>query len=763
MTDTIVNSAQNMQLIRACIDEKRYAEAERAITGAIQNATDEPSLLFAALAEIRNTQQDFDAAGEFAQKALEKEPESVEGKFQLANACFGRYEIDKAEALFTEIETEKNKDPKYLLQLGRLCLHRHDTEKALQYAGLAAQLQPAAVAPNTLKAEILLAEGKTGQAVAAAKKAKQLDRVDPDAWRLLIRATLLSGDRKAFDKVLQSANKAIPGSPVIDTTVADYLAAHKSYDDAEIALVKVLQCHPDYAPAYQVLSRLYVETGQPDKAVDAAYKALGFAPYSLESWKRAGIALSRNDEHTLAIGWLHKALLADPEDLQLAAELAYTLHMLREIDAADDLYRQILAEQPDNPVTKHAYALLLIDMERIGEATEMLRHAHDLDPDNAVIYQCLANTLANEGDLQGAREIYRDLMRRRPEIGESFQCYTKITGMEDDEEVTAQIQRQLESTREVGQRELLNYALAKIYEDKRDFTTAFSHLHAACSLHKERYGYNSDTQMRLFKFEQTTFTKELIAQLQCCGSDSQRPVFVLGMPRSGTTLVESVLAAHPIIVGGGELRFMDSVLRNHAAMVDGGKISSLLKLTCEQLPELAEIYLLLTSSFGAEGQLVVDKMPGNFFHIGLIVLMFPNAKIIHVKRNPMATCLSCYKQRFIEGHAYSYDLEDLGRYYLAYLDLMAHWRQVLPEGRMLEVEYEALTSDFEPQARRLIDYCGLEWDDACLKFHENKRAVRTASLAQVRKPIYTDSVSFWKNYEQQLRPLYDILHEGGAV
>jgi hypothetical protein len=207
---------------------------------------------------------------------------------------------------------------------------------------------------------------------------------------------------------------------------------------------------------------------------------------------------------------------------------------------------------------------------------------------------------------------------------------------------------------------------------------------------------------------------------------------------------------------------MDAVLRDHAAVTEGGKISSLAQLTCQHLPEMADTYLSLIAPIGREDQRVVDKMPTNFFYIGLIVLMFPNARIIHVKRHPMATCLSCYKQQFTEGHNYSYDLEDLGRHYLAYLDLMEHWRQVLP-GRVFEVEYEALTSDFEPQARRLIDYCGLEWDDACLKFHENKRAVRTASLAQVRKPIYTSSVSFWQNYERQLKPLYDILHEGGAV
>ncbi len=763
VADQTASNLESMRKVREGIAEKRYAEAEQAITDALHNSSAAPAFLYVALAEIRNAQQDFDAAEEFAQKALAKDQACFDAKFQLANAFFGRYEVDKAEALFAEIEDDKKDDPSYLLQLGRLYLHKRDTKQALDYANRSAQLKPDVAAPHVLKAEALLSEEKIKQAVAAAKKAKQVERADSDAWRLLIQATLLSGDRKAFDKILQSASKALPGSPVIDTTIAEYLATNKSYEDAEIALLKVLKNHPDYAPAYQVLSRVYVETGRSEQAVDAAYKALGFAPYSLTGWKQMGVALSRNEEYTLAVGWLHKALLADPEDLQLAAELAYALYQLHEFDAANDLYRQILAEQPDNATFLHAYGLLLIEMERNSEAVKTLKRAHALDGDNVIIQLTLATALADGNDFAAARNIYLDLMRRKPEVNESFLYYTAITKMAEDEEITAEIEQKLSGMVDPRQQEMLHYALAKIYEDKREFEVSFSHLRTACSLHKERCGYKKDAYQSLFKYIKTVFTKEFIERFTDCGSDSRRPVFVLGMPRSGTTLVEQVLASHPAIEGGGELRFIDAVLGNHAAMTEGGKVRSLSQLACEHLPELANTYLSLIAPMAPEEQMVVDKMPTNFFYIGFIVLMFPNARIIHVNRNPMATCLSCYKQQFTEGHAYSYDLEDLGRHYLAYLDLMTHWRQVLPEGRMLEVEYEALTSDFEPQARRLIDYCGLEWDDACLKFHENKRAVRTASLAQVRKPVYTSSVSFWQNYEQQLKPLYDILHEGGAV
>jgi tetratricopeptide (TPR) repeat protein len=760
--ETTTDSAEILHRIRSCIDEGRYGEAEQAITTAFHDAEHESSSLYAALAEVRNRQRDFDAAQELAEQALGRDPQNIEGKFQLANACFGKYEIAQAEGIFHEIEPSKEKDPRFLAQLSRLYLLRKDAEKAFELAVRASQLDPDSAEYYGLKSEVLLAKSKIKEAIAAAKKAKQLDRMDADAWRVLTKATLVSGNRKELGKVLQAARKAVPDSPLIDIEVADYLALNQSYEDAETALQKVLRSHPDSAQAYRVLSRIYMNTGRLEQAVEMAYKALGFAPYSLAVWKQAGFALSRNGEHSLAMGWLHKALIADPEDVLVAVELAHALHKLHEFDAAYDLYRQILADQPDKPLTMHACATLLMDMERNKEAVELLRRAQELAGDNVVIQLTLATALADGNDFEGARAIYLELMEQAPEVCETYLYYTAITKMEQDEEITAKIKQQMAKVEDKGRQELLNYALAKIYEDKQDYETAFSHLSGACTLHKERCGYDRDADMQLFTVIKTIFSKEHIAPLQQCGDPSRKPIFVVGMPRSGTTLVEQILSSHPDIVGGGELHFMDTVLRNHAAMLESWKVVSLADLTCEQLPLLADAYLSLIAPIGSENQLVVDKMPHNFLYIGLIALMFPNAKIIHMQRNPMATCFSCFKQRFLEGHDYSFDLEDLGYHYLAYRDLMEHWRKVLPE-RVLEVEYEALTADFEPQARRIIDYCGVEWDDACLAFHKSGRAVRTASLAQVRKPIYKGAVSFWQNYQQQLQPLYAILHAAKAV
>jgi Tfp pilus assembly protein PilF len=598
------------------------------------------------------------------------------------------------------------------------------------------------------------------QAINAARKAKQIDKTLPEAWRLLIKALLVVDSQDEFNKSLREARKNLKDSAAVDTEVAQHLIRIKRYREAETALSEIVRLKPDFAPACQALADLYITTMQWDKAVEAAYNALAVAPYSPRTWRLAGYALANIGDLTNAMGWLHKVLMVDPEDLLTASVLAEVLHKLHEFDAADDLYRQILQEKV-TPGLLNGYGILLMDMERTTEALEILQRAHAMDGESSQIRMNLAMALTNQGDFQAAQQIYKEIMQQKPQIAEAFLNYVSITKMAGDEEVEARVKQQLENLSDVKQEETLNYAMAKIKEDKQDYNTAFLYLSKASSLHKKQCDYNEKAELERFRLIKSAINRDAIESLGKCGNQSSRPLFVLGMPRSGTTLVEQILSSHNDIVGGGELQFINMVLSNHAAMTNTKSIESLAKLTCQHLDTLSGDYLSMMAPIAPGDKHIVDKMPGNFMYLGLIALMFPNAKIIHVKRNPMATCFSCLKQRFSEGHDYSYDLVDLGHYYLAYLDLMRHWHELFP-GRILDLEYEALTHNLETEAMRMIDYCGLDWDAACLDFHKNVRAVRTASLAQVRKPIYTKSVAFWRNYEEQMEPLNRILKEGGA-
>jgi len=250
----------------------------------------------------------------------------------------------------------------------------------------------------------------------------------------------------------------------------------------------------------------------------------------------------------------------------------------------------------------------------------------------------------------------------------------------------------------------------------------------------------------------SVFSAELIRRNEGLGDPSADSIFIVGMPRSGTTLVEQVLASHPEVFAAGEVMNFREAMEAVAAFPE-----AMPSLTAEQLREIGARYAKSMRALAPTAERITDKMPSNFRFVGLIHLALPNARIIHVRRDPIDTCLSCYSKIFTGDQPFSYDLGELGRFYRAYEALMAHWRRVLPEGAMIEVQYEELVADFEKQARRIVDYCGLAWDERCLAFHETKRPVLTASAVQVRQPLYRSAVGKWRPYAALLAPLLDAL------
>jgi hypothetical protein len=246
-------------------------------------------------------------------------------------------------------------------------------------------------------------------------------------------------------------------------------------------------------------------------------------------------------------------------------------------------------------------------------------------------------------------------------------------------------------------------------------------------------------------------------------ADGPTPIFIVGMPRSGTSLLEQVLATLPGIHGAGEITWLPETLHveNGDPAADGGEFpGTVAGYSTEQYLQLGQHYIERIRELAPDATHVVDKLPDNFQHIGLIHLMFPNARIVHSMRDPMDSCFSCYSRLFIANNlGYTYDLGAVARYWVSYHELMQHWHDALPEGRILDVSYESMVGDFENQARRLVDYLGLPWDDRCLGFHQNRRIVKTASVAQVRKPIYKTSVARWKPYERHLGPLFDLVKD----
>jgi hypothetical protein len=281
----------------------------------------------------------------------------------------------------------------------------------------------------------------------------------------------------------------------------------------------------------------------------------------------------------------------------------------------------------------------------------------------------------------------------------------------------------------------LDFALGKAYADLTDYHRSFQHLVSGNAGKRATISYEEKSALALFDRIAAVFTCELIAAKSGMGDPSERPIFIIGMPRSGTTLIEQIIASHPSVQGAGELRTFTKIVRNIRGG-DGNTIpypDFVPALGASALMQIGAGYLAAVRKLAPPGERVTDKMPSNYYYAGLIHLALPNAKIIHVIRDPIDTCLSCFSRLFLEQH-HTYDLGEIGRYYKRYRRLMEHWQRVLPAGRILDVSYEKLVADLRCEARRIIAYCGLDWDDRCVAFHRTERPVRTASASQVRQP-----------------------------
>jgi tetratricopeptide (TPR) repeat protein len=319
------------------------------------------------------------------------------------------------------------------------------------------------------------------------------------------------------------------------------------------------------------------------------------------------------------------------------------------------------------------------------------------------------------------------------------------------------------ATLSVGDRIELHFALAKAHEDLGRYEEAFTQWLDGNALKRRQITYNEAETLGGLDRVQAVFTSELIRSWQNVGHPSKVPVFIVGMARSGSTLVEQILASHPQVFGGGELKYFDAAMEGTRTKLGGSATFPELvsDMTDDDFRDLGARYLAEIERLAPDSIRITDKMPTNFIFAGLIHLALPNAPIIHTVRDPVDTCLSAFSKLFTEGQPHTYDLAELGRFYRHYQALMAHWRRVLPPDRILDVRYEDVVADLEGQARRIIAHCGLDWDPRCLAFHQTERPVRTASAAQVRQPIYNSAVGRWRVYEEALRPLLAVLETRG--
>jgi tetratricopeptide (TPR) repeat protein len=551
-----------------------------------------------------------------------------------------------------------------------------------------------------------------------------------------------------------------PNLAEADNNCGIALAALGRDGEAVASFEAAIAVKPDYADAHANLAQALVRLDRHEDAIAPFQAALAIEPDSAELRNSLGNALSVLERYTEAAAQYHKTLAVRPDFAEVHNNLGNALAALKRHQEAVPHFRRALALMPELVEVHNNLGGSLEALDQFEEALACYERAAT-DPENARAHNRLGSSYMTLGRVAEARNAFDRAVELAPTRADYHRSRVESRRLVAGDPHLAVME---ELARDIGllsaeQQIELNFALGKVYADLQQPERSFRHYLAGNALKRRQIVYDEGGAFARFERTAAVFTRELIERKQGAGDPSPVPVFIVGMPRSGTTLIEQVLASHPEVFGAGEISEFSKAIAGVCEPA-GAAIPYPEMLPSMPASELRRVGAQYLAGIGAKAPVatrITDKALGNYQFAGLIHLALPNARIIHTRRDPIDTCLSCFSKLFAESQAFTYDLAELGRYYRAYERMMAHWRQVLPEGAMLEVQYEELVADFEPQARRIVAYCGLEWDAGCLAFHQTQRPVRTASMAQVRQPLYQSAVGRWRPYEPWLGPLLEAL------
>jgi len=571
-------------------------------------------------------------------------------------------------------------------------------------------------------------------------------------------------DRREYDKAEACQQRALALDPSFAPSLNNLGSLYRERGDKKTALewyFKAASANPNYLEPLNNLGALLLEEDRIPEAIEALTKALRLQPNYAESICNMGGVHLAQEENEAALARFQRALELRPDYLEAQMGLSKTLQAMESLEEAERAAQRAIQIDVQSPKAHALLASIYAETSRPVQAEAEFDRALSIDPDSNEGLLGLGHLCVENGDIERAEGLFhRALAKDANNVSAHIHLIQANKVKVGDESFTALLKEELEAEKYSDNRKLsLHFALGKCYDDTKDYDKAFEHYISGCKLKRAKFNYDADATAKQFDELKQIFSEDYIASLRGSGDTSSLPIFVLGMPRSGTTLTEQIIASHPDVFGAGEL---PDLLRIAHRKTDPKTISfpdNLRYLDHPTLKAWGAEYIASLQARAPNAKHITDKMPANFFAVPLIHLALPNAKIIHVNRNPVDTCVSCFTRLFHRKQEHTYDLAELGRYYADYARLMQHWRAVLPADAFLDIQYEDIVADQEQASRRLLEWCGLGWNNACLEFHKTKRQVRTASVTQVRQPIYTSSVERWRKYEKHLGPLLEALAE----
>ena len=571
------------------------------------------------------------------------------------------------------------------------------------------------------RGHLLRAQEMPGVALLSYQRACQINPALDASWRGQLEMAVQVGDEAQANQARHQLQRlqALP-KPLVAAT--DLLAQRKLLK-AENLCRQFLQKVPRHVEAMRLLADIGVRLG-----------AMDDAEFLLES-----------------------AVLFEPDNQQVRIDYVQVLRKRQKFANALGQAKLLLDSAQDNPQFQSLYAIELMQTGDYTGALDYFDRVLARLPGDAITLTSRGHALKTSGQQQEAVESYRMALAGHPDHGEAYYSLANLkTYRFTAAEISRMQQQEGSASANPMSQVYLMFALGKAHEDLGEYSAAFNYYRQGNRLKRAESGYDAQKMGVELQAQADFFSADVFKSKADGGDPASDPIFIVGLPRAGSTLLEQILASHSLVDGTLELPNILSIaqsLRRRGQGQGSAEYPAIIAdMSALELRELGEKYLAETAIHRQDAPYFIDKMPNNFRHIGLIKLILPNAKIIDARRHPMACCFSGYKQLFAEGQEFSYDLDDLGSYYRDYVKLMEHWQTVLP-GDILQVNYEQVVGDLEGQVRRVLDYCGLAFEAQTLEFHDTERSVRTASSEQVRQPLYRDGLDQWRNFETELQPL----------
>ena len=686
---------------------------------------------------------------------------------EMAGQLYNRGQFGPAARVCQQVIDSRpgNADAHNILGVALAAMGRAD--EAVEAIRRAIKVNPAPSSYHANLGEILRQQGQTDEAKVALEEAVKLDPNNPQALNNL---GIIHYEQRNFSDAVDYYRRALQVRPDMAealNNLGNALRMTGDIDGAIHAYQDALTHRANYPEAYNNLGTLLQQDKKTEEAEHALRKAIQQNPRYVEAHNNLALLLQVEKNEVEALRVLGDALKFAPKNVQTLTITSRIQLRRSNLPAAEQAARLALNEEPENAEALTLLGQVLHETDRYDEAIEVLEKALEARADNPEALNFYGVALKSVGRLEEARENILKALKLNDSM---YGGYANLNDLVDfssgiGEELFNRMEAILEavSNQETDAFIPLHFAYAKALDDRGQHEKALDHYILGGRLKRAQLEYKEGETHGFFDGIRAAFPKEMFEKRVFQGLDDDRPVFIVGMPRSGSTLVEQILSSHPDIYGAGEVKYLSVAL---AKLRD--RFPSLpkypdmvAKLTPAQLDIAAKGYLEALSQGAGEAKRITDKLLTNYFFLGLINLMFPKAKVIHTLRDPVDTCLSGFTKLFKDDMPHSYDLGELGRYYGKYRELMKHWEEVLPEGFMTTVVYEDVVADTEKEAKRLIEFLGLPWNDKCVDFHKSDRPVKTASVAQVRKPIYKTSVQRWKKYGPGLQPLVEAV--GGTT